>query len=338
MSRPGVLERGDAIWLFAFGYFFFYVPYTGLTKALSKGLYPGAEAVPGALLLPLSTLSGLLVMLAFLWGTGWWRSATQVQLGGLSLPVPTRWTALSGLCTSAILTTTTLAYTFDGVSIVFVMLLMRGGVLILAPVVDALTGRGTRWYSWLGLALSMGALLVAFAERGGYEITALCALDIAVYLTAYLIRLRFMSRLAKSDDPETTKRYFVEEQLMATPMTLLLLVLGAAVGQGELLSTLRAGFTTHWTSGLAAETLLIGVFSQLVGIFGTLVFLDKRENTFSVPVNRSASILAGVVASALLAWTLGGEGPSLHQLGGAGLVIAAVLSLSLGPAWEARRA
>ncbi|MCB9797122.1 MAG: hypothetical protein H6741_30925 [Alphaproteobacteria bacterium] len=338
MSR-GVLDRADSIWLFAFGYFFFYVPYTGLTKALSKGIYPGAEAgVPGPVLLPISTLAGLFVMLAFLWGTGWWRSATQVRLGGLSLPVPTRWTALSGLCTSAILTTTTLAYTFDGVSIVFVMLLMRGGVLILAPLVDALTGRRTRWFSWVGLAFSMLALFVAFAEDGGYAITLLCAVDIGVYLLSYLIRLRFMSRLAKSDDPELTKRYFVEEQLMATPMTLVLLVLGALIGRGELLGHLRAGFTSHWSSGLALETALIGVFSQAVGIFGTLVFLDRRENTFSVPVNRSASILAGVVASTALALGLGEAPPSAHQVGGAALVICAVSSLSLGSVWERRRA
>ncbi len=251
---------------------------------------------------------------------------------GRSIPFPTRWTALSGICSSMILTTATLAYTFSGVSIVFVMLLMRGGVLILAPVVDALTGRETRWFSWVGLALSLGALVVAFAEDGGYALTTLALVDIGLYLLAYFVRLRFMSRLAKSDDPAVMKRYFVEEQLMTVPFTVVLLAVLALIGQGDFMLQIRAGFTTHLSSGLVPETLLIGLFSQLVGIFGTLIFLDRRENTFSVPVNRCSSILSGVVASVALASLLDGPFPSAQQLVGAGLVVAAILVLGLAPA------
>ncbi|MCB9760352.1 MAG: hypothetical protein H6739_10990 [Alphaproteobacteria bacterium] len=331
------LAASHAIWVFAALYFACYVPYSGLTKALSKGLHPDAPVgVAGATLLPVATATSLVVMLLFLTAMGWWRFATHREVLGVSLPVPTRWTGLSGLCTAAILTTTTLAYTFDGVSIVFVMLLMRGGVLILAPVVDALTGRRTRWFSWVGLGLSFAALLVAFAEQGGYALTLACGVDIAVYLLAYLVRLRFMSRLAKSEDTDVTRRYFVEEQLVAVPSTMVLLVLAAIWGQGEAMAQVREGFTTFLDSGLVAEAALIGAFSQGTGIFGTLVFLDKRENTFSVPVNRSASILAGVVASLLLALLFEEPLPSLHQLGGAGLVIAAVVALSLGPMAQAR--
>ncbi len=45
---------------------------------------------------------------------------------------------LSGLGTAIIIGTTTLAFTFTGVSILFALLLMRGGVLIIAPTVDLL--------------------------------------------------------------------------------------------------------------------------------------------------------------------------------------------------------
>ncbi len=327
-----------AIWLFAFGYFACYVPYSALTKALSKGVYPGLdEPLPGPTLLPIATLTSLAVMLAFLTATGWWKYAHHRVIAGRSLPTPTRWTALSGLCTSAILTTTTLAYTFDGVSIVFVMLLMRGGVLILAPLVDALTGRRTRWFSWVGLALSLASLVVAFSEDGGYLITAACALDIAIYLAAYFVRLRFMSRLAKSDDREATLRYFVEEQLVATPATVVLLIVAALVGEGPWMDSIRDGFL-HLPSEAFLPTVLIGALSQGTGIFGTLVFLDKSENTFSVPVNRSSSILAGVCASALLAALAGVPMPSGYQLAGAGLVLLAIVALTLGPALEQRRA
>ncbi len=55
----------------------------------------------------------------------WWRHAVPV---GRRWPRPNRWTFLSGLATATILLSTTLAYTFDGVSLLFVMLVMRGGV------------------------------------------------------------------------------------------------------------------------------------------------------------------------------------------------------------------
>ena len=153
----------NRIWLYAFGYFAAYAPYSALTKALSSGQYPGVAAIPGVSLLPLSTAMSLVVMIVFLSTMGWWKHATQRQFLGRSWPVPTRWTAISGACTATIIATTTLAYTFDGVSIVFIMLLMRGGVLIVAPIVDVMSGRKVRWFSFVGLALSMAALVVAFA-------------------------------------------------------------------------------------------------------------------------------------------------------------------------------
>ena len=47
------------IWLLGLGFYLFYTPYSGLTKALSSGLLPGAAAVKGTVLLPLSAI-GLL--------------------------------------------------------------------------------------------------------------------------------------------------------------------------------------------------------------------------------------------------------------------------------------
>ena len=324
-----------SIWAFAAGYFACYVPYSALTKALSSGIHPSVhEAVPGPELLPVTTFVGLLAMVAFLWGSGWWRYATQRRVLGLRVPTPTRWTALSGLCSAMILTTTTLAYTFEGVSIVFVMLLMRGGVLVIAPIVDAITGRRTRWFSWIGLALSMAALWVAFAEHGGHGLTLACAVDVALYLGAYFVRLRFMSRLAKSTDPAVTRRYFVEEHLVTAPAALAALGALALLGQGTLMLEIRAGFL-HLPWDAVPSAVLIGVLSEGTGIFGTLVFLDHSENTFSVPVNRCASILAGVVASVALALWLGAGWPSAYELAGGGLVVLAILVLTLAPAVQA---
>lgn len=320
------------IWLAALGYFLAYAPYSALTKALSSGVAPGAEAgVSGVALLPVSTLASLIGMMAFLWGTGWWKAAASRRVAGFPVPMPTRYTTLSGICTAVILLTTTLAYTFEGVSIVFVMLLMRGGVLIMAPLIDRLSGRKVRWFSWVALLLSLAALLVAFAERAGYAITFVCALDVGFYLLAYFVRLQFMSRLAKSSDVKGNRRFFVEEQLVASPAAMVFLLGLAALGPDDVSTQLMLGFRGLDLGAALGWGLAIGFLSQGTGIFGGLILLDGRENTFCVPVNRASSILAGVAAAYMLVFWLGSKPPGLTELVGAALVVAAVLVLSLGP-------
>lgn len=326
------------IWVLAFGYFACYVPYSALTKALSRGIYPGMERpLAGFELLPYSLLASMLGMFAFLTLKGWWTHAHHSKVFQWNIPRPTRWTFLSGLCTAGIIATTTMAYTFEGVSIVFVMLLMRGGVLIIAPIVDAVSKRRVRWFSWSGLILSLAALLVAFFEGAGYAITLVCALDIAIYLTSYFVRLRFMSRFAKSTEPNANTRYFVEEQMVATPAAMLFVALLALLGHGEIPQLLRQGFTEVPASPVFGLVLLIGLLSQGTGIFGGLILLDNRENTYCVPVNRSSSILAGVLASYALTLFLGQHPPRPGELIGAGLIICAILFLTIPPMLEKPR-
>lgn len=334
MSKTG----SSSIWFFAFGYFAAYVPYSALTKAVSSGQI-GDTPVSGVELLPVSALASLVGMFTFITAMRWWRYASTFQLGGLKLPRPGRYTFLSGVCTAGVIATTTLAYTFDGVSIVFMMLLMRGGVLILAPFVDRLSGRKVQWFSAVGLVLSINALLVAFLEEkdAGFGMTWLALVDVTLYLGAYFVRLRFMTRLAKSDDAAQRTRYFVEEQMVATPVLVALLAIGAIIGQGAFLSDLRAGFTTFFERPVVLEGILIGLFSQGTGIFGGLVLLDKRENSYSVPVNRCASVLAGIGASYVIMIWLDGAGPSTHELMGAFLIVQAILFLTLPLLLEKRR-
>ncbi|MBN1826219.1 MAG: hypothetical protein JW958_08130 [Candidatus Eisenbacteria bacterium] len=320
------------IWWMAFGYFACYWPYSALVKALSNGLLPGMDGgVAGLTLQPLQVASSLVAMFIFITAIGWWKYPHKKEVfGGVRIPFPTLWTALSGICTATVIVTTNLAYTFSGVSIVFVMLLMRGGVLILGPIVDTITGRKVRWFSATGMLLSLAALVVAFAEKGGYAISVLCAIDIAAYLAAYFVRFQFMSRIAKSADTATNIRYFVEEQMVATPFLMVVLTLLALVGRGEMMDLIRQGFH-NVPKGIVGWVILAGVFSQGTGIFGTLIYLDRRENTFCIPVNRSSSILAGVLASFTLAILFGQSPPSAFKLIGAGLIIVAILVLSLPP-------
>lgn len=322
-------ENPPSIWWWAFGYFAAYVPYAALTKVVTGGLIDtGGTKVSGVELLPATVMATVVTAIGFLFATGWWRYAVKE---GRRLPTPTALTVVSGLCASGIIATTTLAYTFKA-TIVFVMLLMRGGVLIFAPIIDLLTGRKIRWYSTAALALSIGSLLTSVIGSSDPRIPILCIVDIGLYLLFYFVRLQIMSRKAKSTDPRTNMRYFVEEQLVSAPALLVLLVVCAVAGIGAFGEMLRTGFTTFFErpSQVWMLAILIGVLSQGTGIFGGLILLDRRENTFSIPVNRASSVIAGVVASFLIFGVFGGKLPQNSELAGAAIMVAAILVLSFG--------
>jgi len=333
-------RSAPSIWWWAFGYFACYVPYAALTKALTGGLVEtGDTPVGGTEILPPSVMAAVATLIIFLLATGWWRKARTVEIAGLKIPRPGNLQILSGLCSSGIIATTTLAYTFKGVSIVFVMLLMRGGVLVMAPIIDRFTGRKVRWFSWMGLALSLSSLVVAFLfdkKRGG-DLTLLCAIDVAFYLGFYFVRLSLMSRLAKSNEPGANLRYFVEEGMVSAPALLVLLGLGALFLGGDPGDQLRAGFTTFWDRPVVLEGLAIGALSQGTGICGGLIFLDKRENTFCVPVNRASSVLAGLVSSYWLYLAYDYRRVPNNELWGAMLIIGAIVFLTIPPMLQTRR-
>jgi protein-tyrosine-phosphatase len=337
MERERRIEFG--IWGLALGYFCCYIPYSALVKALSNGALPGMTGgVSGLELLPTTVLATAATMLLITTWLGWWRYAGHRAFFGLCLPWPSPWTALSGLCFTIIIATTTLAYTFVGISIVFALLLMRGGVLIIAPITDVLCKRQVHWYSWAALELSLVALGVACAGVGSYTLSLAALVNLAAYLLSYVFRLYAMTRVAKSTDALATRRYFVEEQMVAMLALVLVPALGALVGVGDSLLALRRGFTTFLGSPLAGPTLLVGICYAALGVFGTLIYLDPRENTFAIPVNRCSSLLSGVVASYALVYFLGQEPVPLPQLLGAGTIILAVLCLSLPTLTTGRRA
>jgi len=326
-----IASKGDArIWAYAFGYFACYAPYSALTKLVSQGRFPGmSRAVDGFELLPLTTAVSLVAMLTFLTAKGWWRYAGRTSVLGRSVIAPGRWTFLSGLATAAIIASTTLAYTFHGVSIVFMMLLMRGGVLAIAPVVDAAGKRHVHATSWMALGLSLVGLVITLGDGASYDLSLAATIDVGVYLTAYFVRLRLMSHVAKSGDRATSIRYFVEEQMVATPAIVGFLVLLALVGHGHAMLSIRAGFGALNGSGAVTAAVVIGVLSQGTGIFGALILLDARENAFCVPVNRASSVLAGVLASATLAFAGLAQQLPASELLGATLVLGAIIALAM---------
>ena len=317
------------IWWLALGYFAFYAPFSFLIKVLTTPLWPGINGpVSGFRILPAVAVSTASVLLAIITFQGWWKYVPRRKFIGLSLPVLPAILLLGGFGTATIIATTTLSFTFTGVSILFALLLMRGGVLIIAPSVDLLFKRRVRWFSWVALGLTLPALALALFDVNNYRLTEMAALTIGAYLCGYLLRLPCLTSLAKQEDNEITRRYFVGEStvamffLVATPLAL------ALIGRGEMMLELRRGFLDIFSSSVTVPAMLIGALYAGLYCFGTLIYLDCRENTFCIPLNRCSSLLAGMFATFGLAFLFGQSLPSEAQLGGAGLIVLALLFLS----------
>lgn len=320
---------GFEIWGLGLGFYLFYTPYSGLTKALSNGLLPGMHGpIRGTVLLPVVAIATVVGMLGFITVMRWWKYAGRRKFFGISIPFPRRLTFLSGVCMATIMVTTTLAFTFGGLSIVLVLVLLRGGTLIIAPVVDGLVGRRVRWFSWAAMFVSLMAVLVVLSDAGNYKLTIAAIIDVAAYLTAYFFKLQFMSRLAKSDERNATLRYFVEEQMVASPLLVFALVVLALIGAGDVMMGFRVGLTTFLTSATVVFAAMVGLFYAALCICTTLIFLDRRENTFCMPMHCGSSMLSGFTATAALAYFYNQSSPSMAQTISACFLIIALGFLS----------
>jgi drug/metabolite transporter (DMT)-like permease len=325
-------SRGISIELLSMLYLVSYVPYATLTRWLATIPYaPLGRALTGLEVLPAITILAGLMTYSFIWASGWWREAHRGRLMGFTLPRPTRWTLLSGVGAALLLFTVPLSFTFRNVSIPFMQLLMRGDVLLVAPLVDFLLGRRVRWYSWLALSLVAAGLSITINARGGLYLPPLAILTIVLYTFGYLVRIYAMTRVAKTGDPRATKGYFVEEQLVAIPLALAALAVLSLIHLGVQGDQLRFGFVTIWSSGRVPYFLVLAALLFLISIFAILILLNPRENTFCVPFERSASVLAGLTATYLLAAMALSPPPSHAEVAGAALLVFAIVLLSLAP-------
>ncbi len=320
-------------------YLVMYVPYILITRHLTT--VPNEELgrpYTGLEILPATLLIGIVMLVLFVWLSGWWRSAHRYRIGGLSVPGPTRWTFLAGIGTSLLLFTVPLSLTFEDVSIPFMQLLMRGDVLIIAPVVDLIAGRRVRWYSWVALVLVSIAMALTMWERGGLHMPPLAIAAVVLYTIGYFMRLSVMTRVAKNGNEDALRGYFVEEKIVGMPLAvigLVLVTLSPLANQG---SELNWGFVQVWSSDALWPLFWLSVVFTGIAVFAALILLDPRENTFCVPFERAASILAGTAAAYLLAIFYGAPYPTRMEVIGMILLIAAIALLSLAPRWEAARA
>ncbi|MFL6145429.1 MAG: hypothetical protein ACJ72N_26655 [Labedaea sp.] len=334
-TQRGPLSTGKPWWLMggmlglAVGYFVWYTPYAALTKALSSGLLPGTDKhVGGLVLLPAAALGTLIGAPMFLALTGWWRYAGAREVRGRRLRLPSNTMLVAGFFMALVIATTTLNYTFAGVSILFMLLMMRGGILVLSPIVDTVRHRKVRANSWVALAFSLAAVATALSDVNNYTLTLGAVLSLAMYYTGYIGRFRIMSRVAKTGDDPVDRRYFAEEAMSAAVWQVALCAVLAALPFGAVSAALREGFTSFLLTPAVFAALGIGLLYSALYVYGTLIYLDPREYTWCVPANRCASLLSGLVASFGLTALTGIAAPGQGQLIATGFVFVAIAALS----------
>ena len=317
------------LWL-AVGYFAAYIPFALLTKALSAGLLPGIDGDVGGLeLLPMASVGVLAGAGIYLIANGWWRYIGLREVGGRPRRMPSRQMLIAGAFMAVIIATTILNYTFAGVSILFMILMMRAGTLVLSPVVDTVRHQRIRAYSWAAVVFSLIAVAIAVTGVDAYALTLGAVLSLLAYLGGYVGRFEIMSRAAKTGDTQVDRRYFAEEQISSAVIMLAVVATLALIGAGSELAALRDGFSPAFVfSGPGGLAFLIGVFYAVLYVFGTLIYLDPREYSWAVPVNRCSSVLSVFVASYALAWLFGVEPPVTEVLVATVFVLAAIAALS----------
>jgi hypothetical protein len=272
--------------------------------------------------------------LIFFWLSGWYRDARCRRFGPVQLPVPTKYTFLSGIGTSLILFTVPLSFTIDGVSIPFIQLLMRGDILIIAPIIDLMFGRKVRWWSWAALVMVCVALFVVVKDRGNLYLPPLAIATIVLYTIGYFMRLAVMTKVSKDGDEASVRRYFVEEKIVALPMSIVALGLLSATGIGKQAGQLANGFIHVWSDPVIWYLIGNGALLTLISVASAVILLDKKENSYCVPLERSASLLAGVIATVIMAALWGLKPPTEAEFWGAGILITAIFVLSLAPKFQ----
>lgn len=324
------------------GYFIFYV-ITGVSVKYFLASGPGFPGMQGMEFLVYSTAGGMGISMLVVLVWRWYRfeSAQKIKIGPFMMPVEFLYIIPSGICTAVVVPTTTLMYTFEGISVMVAMTLMRGSIIVISRAVDEVQIRQgilkKKVYLEENIAVLI-AILVVILElfspaKGESPFRSLPVMVIFTsYILSYTLRIYIMNYY-KNTRPRgakgSNKGFFAIEQITATTVVAIVALVVVALHQGGWLQGVRSSCMTHAIVNPNPQwwhwAILAGTAYGFVSFFSVFIFMFKgRTATFAGLVNRITSLVAGTTATLIFAWGFGGKYPHFMDWVGLGLIFIAV--------------
>lgn len=312
------------------GYFVFYI-ITGISVKYFL-YYPQGPKLDGMEYLVYSTAGGTLFATAISLILHWYRLDTvrKVEVLGFKIPFELLYIIPSGAMTAIVVPTTTLMYSFRNISVMVAMVLMRGAVIIIGRVVDAVlikqkilekTVYREENIAVVFALMAVGTKLFTSGSEGKQSLfSSFPVMTIfTIYLAAYAFRIYIMNYYKNTRPPEAAKKnnnkaFFAIEQFACAATLITVTFISVIIIKANNIFGPRATpfaeavlnpDPSWWYWGVVA-----GVAFGIVAIFSVFLFMFKgRTATFSGLVNRLTSLIAGTVSTLIFAAVFGGKWP-----------------------------
>ncbi len=329
------------------GYFVFYV-ITGV--AVKYFLGPIDKGFPGMTdmeFLVYSTFGGTIICLLVAISQGWYRlkSNKHLHIGKLSFPSELLYIIPSGICTAVVIPTTTLMYTLP-ISVMVAMIIMRGSVIVISRLVDAVQIRQgilkKKVYFEENMAVLFAIAAVSVhmisAKPGSFDFVKnpIAMTILGSYIVAYTIRIYLMNyykNTRAAGVKQDNKGFFALEQIAASATLALVTVVIYNSGDwlgwtAPQIASFKGAIDSPQPLWLAA--ILAGTAYGIVAFFSVFLFMFKgRTATFAGLVNRLTSLIAGTAATLVGYFALGGKFPKQEDWISLGFILVAVAFLSI---------
>ncbi len=352
MFKPGALLHkthegtSERLIQLAMGYFGTYVITGSLVKFFLASQEKGGMGMTGIEFLLYSTLISSLfcVSLVIYWKWYKFKSNNYTTVLGIHMPKEFLYIIPSGVLTAIIIPTTTLLYTFKGVSVMVAMIIMRGSVIIVSRIIDSIQikqgilKKEVYWQENAGVvfALSAIALKIVFVEKGDFDFInnfAFMAI-FSSYIVAYAIRIYIMN-FYKNTRPKDAiydyKGFFGIEQISAslTIIISMIVILTVTANPGSVIDQFQQAVSQpheKWFSAVWA-----GIPYGIGAFFSVFLFMFQgRTATFAGLTNRLTSLIAGTIATLVVWQWIGNRAPNWLDWGALAFILIAVYFLGLG--------
>jgi hypothetical protein len=330
------------------GYFVFYV-ITGVTVKYFLA-YKNGPHLHGMQNLVYSTLGGTLIALFIALIFKWYKLQTikKVSFLGMMIPVELLYIIPSGVLTAVVIPTTTLMYSFQGISVMVAMVVMRGAIIIISRLIDTIQikqgilKKSVYFEENIAVAFAIVAVGVKIFDGGSdghaSPFTSLPVMIVfSSYIIAYAFRIYIMNYFKNTRPKDTkvnnNKAFFAIEQISSTIAMVLITIIIVVLFQSGVLTGPRVEPfvkailepNTGQTAGWWYWAIFAGVAFGIVAFFSVFIFMFKgRTATFVGLVNRLTSLVAGTTATIIFALIFGGKYPKLIDWTCLGFIFIAV--------------